>query len=241
MRFGTLCFKIFLLVCLSACQSNWAPVEDKTRPRPVLSGKHTVQDGDTLYSIAWQYGRDFSDLAAINRISPPYVIYPKQTIYLSTSSIPARSRPAVRTVVASTQKSSKNIVSKSNQSTKPVSKWGWPASGNVSEKYGQNGNLGINILGEIGQPVKATAEGEIVYSGEGLKGYGKLIIIRHSGNYLSAYAHNNRILVKEGQQVKVGEKIAEMGRSDSDRVMLHFEIRKNGRPVNPLGYLSQPS
>jgi lipoprotein NlpD len=101
----------------------------------------------------------------------------------------------------------------------------------------QPGKKGIDIAGKTGQPVVAAAEGKVVYSGSGLKGYGKLIIIKHNNNYFSAYAHNKKIMVKEGSWVKRGHKIAELGNTDADRPMLHFEIRRNGKPVNPLSYL----
>jgi lipoprotein NlpD len=96
---------------------------------------------------------------------------------------------------------------------------------------------GIDIVGKAGEPVTASAAGKVVYSGAGLRGYGKLIIIKHNNTYLSAYAHNNKILVKEGQTVAKGQKIGEMGSTDTDLVRLHFEIRKNGKPVDPLKHL----
>ncbi|MDX1334155.1 MAG: peptidoglycan DD-metalloendopeptidase family protein, partial [Gammaproteobacteria bacterium] len=118
-------------------------------------------------------------------------------------------------------------------------RWGWPTTGKVINSYSasQPGKKGIDIAGKSGQPVVAAAEGKVVYSGSGLKGYGKLIIIKHNNNYFSAYAHNKKIVVKEGSWVKRGNKIAELGNTGADRTMLHFEIRRNGKPVNPLGYL----
>lgn len=117
--------------------------------------------------------------------------------------------------------------------------WGWPVNGKVIAGFAdsQNGK-GVDIAGKAGQPVFASASGKVVYSGSGLRGYGKLIIIKHNKTYLSAYAHNSQILVKEGQAVGKGQKIAEMGDSDADRVKLHFEIRRLGRPVDPTKYLS---
>jgi lipoprotein NlpD len=116
--------------------------------------------------------------------------------------------------------------------------WGWPAKGKVVMQFSESTSLkGIDIAGSAGQPVTASASGKVVYAGSGLRGYGKLIIIKHNDAYLSAYAHNRDILVKEGQQVVKGQKIAEMGNTDSDQVKLHFEIRRQGKPVDPLRYL----
>ena len=116
--------------------------------------------------------------------------------------------------------------------------WAWPAKGKVVAGFSEVGNLkGIDISGTAGQPVTASAAGKVVYAGTGLRGYGKLIIVKHNDTYLSAYAHNRDILVKEGQQVGRGQKIAEMGNTDADQVKLHFEIRRQGKPVDPLRYL----
>ncbi|HZQ60806.1 MAG TPA: peptidoglycan DD-metalloendopeptidase family protein, partial [Casimicrobiaceae bacterium] len=116
--------------------------------------------------------------------------------------------------------------------------WVWPATGKLVTGFSDTANLkGIDIAGKAGQPVLASAPGKVVYAGTGLRGYGKLIIIKHNNNYLSAYAHNKEILVKEGQQVQRGQKIAEMGSTDADQVKLHFEIRRLGKPMDPLKYL----
>jgi lipoprotein NlpD len=116
--------------------------------------------------------------------------------------------------------------------------WIWPASGKLVTGGSENPNLkGIDIAGRAGQPVVASAAGKVVYSGTGIRGYGKLIIVKHNATYLSAYAHNQDILVKEGQQVARGQKIAEMGSTDADQVKLHFEIRKHGTPMDPLKFL----
>ena len=117
--------------------------------------------------------------------------------------------------------------------------WGWPAQGKIAANFSDNTNAkGVDIAGKSGQTVVAAASGKVVYSGSGLRGYGKLIIIKHNKTYLSAYAHNNQILVREGQQVVKGQKIAEMGNTDADQVKLHFEIRRLGKPVDPMKYLS---
>jgi lipoprotein NlpD len=117
--------------------------------------------------------------------------------------------------------------------------WAWPAEGAVIGRYSSNSSLnkGIDIAGDLGQPVLAASDGTVVYAGSGLRGYGELLIIKHSDTYVSAYGHNRRLLVREGQKVKAGQVIAEMGSTGTDRVKLHFEIRRNGKPVNPLSYL----
>lgn len=121
-----------------------------------------------------------------------------------------------------------------------VETWIWPANGTLKGRFGEAGGKGIDIVGERNTPVLAAAPGRVVYSGAGLRGYGRLLIIKHPGEYLSAYAHNQEMLVKEGDTVNAGQKIALMGDSDADRVKLHFEIRQYGRPLDPLKYLPTP-
>ncbi|EDT00062.1 peptidase M23B [Burkholderia ambifaria IOP40-10] len=113
----------------------------------------------------------------------------------------------------------------------------WPVRGPLLNGFDDAKNKGVNIGGTSGEPVKAAADGRVVYSGNGLRGYGNLIIIKHDATYLTAYAHNRALMVKEGDAVTKGQKIAEMGNSDADRVMLHFEVRRQGKPVDPLKYL----
>jgi len=120
-----------------------------------------------------------------------------------------------------------------------ASGWSWPANGAVIGLFSSNNSLnkGIDIAGELGQPVFAASDGAVVYAGSGLRGYGELVIIKHNDTYVSAYGHNRRLLVREGQQVKAGQTIAEMGSTGTDRVKLHFEIRRQGKPVDPQQYL----
>lgn len=115
--------------------------------------------------------------------------------------------------------------------------WQWPSNGRVTVPFSDAGNKGLDFGGKSGDPVQAAADGKVVYAGAGLRGYGELVIVKHNATYLSAYAHNRKILVKEGQQVTRGQKIAEMGNTDSDSVKLHFEIRKQGKPTDPMLYL----
>lgn len=115
--------------------------------------------------------------------------------------------------------------------------WMWPSAGRLVSPYSESGNKGLDFAGKAGDPVLAAGDGKVVYAGAGLRGYGELIIVKHNATFLSAYAHNRKILVKEGQQVSRGQKIAEMGSTDADTVKLHFEIRKQGKPVDPAQYL----
>jgi lipoprotein NlpD len=123
--------------------------------------------------------------------------------------------------------------------TAPIKQWIWPVQGTVINKFESKGigNRGLDIAGRRGEPVRAAASGRVVYSGEGLRGYGRLIIIKHNDDFLSAYAHNDKIFVKENELVKAGQKIASMGSSGAERTKLHFEIRLRGKPVDPLNYL----
>ena len=146
-------------------------------------------------------------------------------------------------VVATSPPSSKATTSKQSTSRAtepklgPVSRWGWPSSGKVARKYSSNLHKGVDIQGSRGDPVKASASGVVVYSGTGVKGYGALLIIKHNDQYLSAYGHNDAILVEEGDAIKAGQQIAQMGSSGTDSVKLHFEIRRQGKPVDPLTLL----
>lgn len=190
-------------------------------------GYHTVEQGDTLYSISWRYGLDAKQVAHWNGIARPYTIYPGQRIKLSPSAPSSKSYAKK----AKEKKSKKKVAF-----AKPPGDWRWPVRGKLLQKF-NNKNNGIDIAAKEGTAIIAASAGKVVYAGSGLRGYGNLLIIKHNATYFSAYAHNRRLLVKEGVNVKTGEKIAEIGSSGTDRVKLHFEIRKNGNPVDPLKYL----
>jgi lipoprotein NlpD len=244
----TKCFMLFVI--LSACTSPDIYYNQRFNP-PVYFGTHKVETGDTLYSIAWRYGRDFKELASANNIKSPYVLQVGQKINLELSSVAyeklqdrAKNGPHERRNVTErkqkTDSVNKTTKNKKFNNTNNI-KWGWPHVGLILAKYSTSTqsrkvNKGIDIGGREGDAVKAAAAGEVVYAGNGLLGYGNLIIVNHSKRYLSAYGHNKTILVKEGQQVSKGQKIASMGRAGS-KAMLHFEIRKDGQPVNPEHYL----
>jgi lipoprotein NlpD len=227
-------------------------VTQAARPphRPIAnSGYYRVQPGDTLYAIAWRTDRDFRELARWNRIAAPYTIYAGQQLRLTPPT--TRASTAHRTGNASrhTQTAPPKPAPRTRP-TPPASKpaplpakrnlhWAWPASGKVVSTYKARdpSRKGIKLAGRPGDPVRAAEAGKVVYSGSGLIGYGRLIIVKHNEKYLSAYGHNRRLLVRQGQQVTKGQKIAEFGRSNDGRPLLHFEIRRDGEPVNPQALL----
>jgi lipoprotein NlpD len=180
-------------------------------------------------------------LASINGLRSPYTIKPGQTLRLSSAKT-YRSPPTTRTTTRATTRTTtttrKPAATSSPLDNRKVS-WQWPVHGKLITTFKSNktGRKGIDIAGTEGKAIKAAAAGKVVYSGNGLISYGNLVIIKHNRNYLSAYAHNRRLLVKEGDTIKAGQKIAELGRTGTDSPRLHFEIRKNGKPVNPLQYL----
>ncbi len=247
-----LLFRVFnilsILVILSACSSstNRAPVYDRGSVKPPKSGYHIVASGETLYSIAWRYGIDYKKLAAANGVGRSYTIFPGQKIYLNktvTKQQPRRVASSSSSTKAKTSRSKSTTRSQKKTVVTPVSntslKWRWPAPGRIIARFSSQKSLnkGIDIHGGLGEPVTAAAPGVVVYAGSGIRGYGNLLIIKHSERFLSAYAHNSRLLVKEDGVVKEGQKIAEIGKSGTDRSKLHFEIRRDGKPVDPLRYL----
>lgn len=259
----------------NAAMANKSPREKDWRP-----DSYIVQKGDTLFSIAFNYGFDYHELAESNGIQDPGVISVGQEIRLfpnrartATAVAPAVVKPIeillkdqpklvkypyseaamaqidkvqeqttpVATTVAkveSTAKPGTATEDSADVGEEPALEWGLPTQGKLIGQFSESANRkGIDIAGQLGQPVMASASGKVVYSGSGLRGYGKLIIIKHNNTYLSAYAHNDKVLVKEGQAVSRGQKIAEMGKTDSKEVKLHFEVRRFGKPVDPGKYL----
>jgi lipoprotein NlpD len=196
----------------------------------------TVRKGDTLYAIARQHDMSMQQLASINGLRSPYTIRPGQTLKLQSSSSYGSS-PATSTTPKS--KSTSRAATASLPQDNSSFSWQWPVHGKLITTFKSNktGRKGIDIAGTEGKTIKAAAPGKVVYSGNGLISYGNLVIIKHNRTYLSAYAHNRKLLVKEGDSIKAGQKIAELGKTGTDSPRLHFEIRKNGKPVNPLKYL----
>lgn len=224
--------------------SSSRPVRSSPPPVRVSTPRYgataIVQRGDTIYHIATVNGLTALDLALWNGIPPPYTIHPGQRLRLYPGAAPVvRSTMPPRASTSPSQPpipASSPVVS--TPSNAPFS-WRWPTEGSLVESYasGDPTRQGIDIAGSAGQPVRAAADGVVVYSGSGLVGYGELIIVKHNDQWLSAYGHNRARLVNEGQLVKAGQQIAEMGHSGAARDMLHFEIRYNGKPVDPQAYL----
>jgi len=217
---------------------------------------YKVKRGDTIYSIAWRYSLDFKALASQNGINHNFNIKPGQILKLyprkdpiihssqpldlnnSKELINKKNNKQVRVKVNSQQHSVSNSL---NTEKKSVTKWIWPVKGKLVARYStsRGGNKGIDIQTSGPKAVHAIAAGTVVYSGEGLRGYGKLVIVKHNDNFLSAYAYNSAIKVKEKTRVKVGQVIADTGIKGLHKNRLHLEIRFKGKPVNPLIYLKQ--
>ncbi len=242
----TIAASIFVMM-MAACGSSEVVRQGAARtPQRVVSQPKygatvAVQRGDTLYRIAVNNRISPLDLALWNGIAPPYTIYPGQRLRLYPSSgsmrAPVASQPSRRPPASAAPRPAPPPVVRAPAAS-PVA-WRWPADGELIGRYvsGEATRQGIDIAGNSGQAVRAAGDGVIVYSGSGLVGYGELIIVKHNDAWLSAYGHNRARLVNEGQLVKAGQQIAEMGRSGAARDMLHFEIRYNGKPVDPLRYL----
>lgn len=315
--------RVWWVVCMglataSCSTTHVAPIKDMTRGGAAAGapgnpatganaehrGIHIVQKGDTLYSIALQYGLDYRELAAWNHLGDLNHIRVGQSLFVTAPAVIANTSShdanvdtsgtavaeplaAPPTIVTTEALPAGNVIMQPQAVKLPYSKaalaqiakldngqqqpvpsqsagnssgvaanvsagnnpktandsgidWMWPANGPLLARFGNgNADKGIDIGGKRGEPIYAAAAGKIVYSGAGLHGYGKLVIIKHNAVYLTAYAHNDQLLVKEGQTVTRGQKIAEMGDSDASRVELHFEIRQMGKPVDPLIFLPE--
>ncbi|MBA3772289.1 MAG: peptidoglycan DD-metalloendopeptidase family protein [Ramlibacter sp.] len=244
-----------------------AIVADAPKPLPGAEnagkpGYYTVRQGDTLIRISLDSGQNWRDIARWNNIDNPNVIEVGQVLRVipPVGSVPdvVATRPvapasavpgaATPTVAASAPRTAASapVASTPPTNTAPAASageddvpWAWPtaAGAAVLAGFDEQRNKGLDIAGKSGDPVLASADGRVVYAGAGLRGYGNLIILKHNNTFLSAYAHNQALFVKEDQTVRKGQKIAEMGSSDADRVKLHFEIRRQGKPVDPAKYL----
>ena len=211
------------------------PAQSSVPARVPASGIHVVQPGQNLFKIAWRYGLDWQDVAAWNGLGDGSRIYPGQKIRLSP---PASGGSSSRASATGGSGASSGRTA-STRVVPPPKGWRWPVDGALLWKFGQSRRnpTGIGIGGRDGAEVRAAAGGTVVYSGGGLIGYGQLIILKHNDSYLSAYGHNRALRVREGESVKAGQVIALMGRGPGDKPLLHFEIRRQGKPVDPLGYL----
>ena len=312
-----------LALFLAACESNPpAPVIDHApqtkpappAPKPVSSkpaeakpttnkdwrpDSYIVKKGDTLFSIALQFGYDYKEIAAANNIAEPYpirigqklsftslnakvpptegkpaaaesddgvIVSPIKTESAGTPSATAiKPAPSAVTPVLSEPKAMREayslealnrksaLISAKPNDAKPADanptdiktadeenlNWAWPTQGRVMANFNEASNKGIDIGGSLGQSINAAASGKVIYAGSDLRGYGKLVIIKHNKIFLSVYAHNSKIIVKEGQTIAAGQKIAEMGNTDANAVKLHFEIRHQGKSVDPMKYMPQ--
>lgn len=241
-------------VLLAGCASNstHAPVSDRSSgvagATAPAQGTYVVRAGDTLYKIAQDHGMDVSKLAQLNGITNPGQLAIGQTLRLDSGTpTPATTAPVAATPVPVTNGTTTPGVSEGTAATEPETSaarasdaglvsWAWPANGKIIQGFNSN-TKGIDIEGATGSPVLAAADGKVMYAGNGVRGLGNLILLGHSDGFITAYAHNQSLLVKTGASVKKGARIATIGQSDTTSPRLHFEIRRRGTPVNPLSYL----
>lgn len=234
-------------------RSASATSELASAPLPAApDGFYRVRRGDTLIGISLDHGAAWRDIATWNQIENPNLIEVDQLLRVRPPAAPAkqiasapRAEPKLesKTTVQSINPPTASPTSNPVATAKPVAAetmtLAWPGKGQVITQFADPGYKGIAIAGVEGDPVSAAGDGRVVYSGNGLRGYGNLVIVKHDGDFLTAYAHNKSILVSEGQTVKRGQKIAELGKTDSDIPKLHFEVRRAGKPVDPLKFLAQ--
>ena len=234
--------------------STSSGVDVKSLPGAENAGKpgyYTIKPGDTLIKVGLEHGQSWKDIARWSNLDNPNVIEVGQVVRVvppgrdvASSSSSSSGRGVAPVVVGSgSTAASSTTPAPTPTPTAPAAKGAddvdfiWPASGSLIAGFDESRNKGYDISGKAGDPVIAAADGRVVYAGAGLRGYGNLIILKHNNTYLTAYAHNQSLLVKEDQSVKKGQKIAEMGSTDADRVKLHFEVRRQGKPVDPSRYL----
>ncbi len=251
---------LFALSLLSGCGLHIDYFQTETpahRPAPIetrdtdkhlsQSGSHTVQRGDTLYAIARRYQRSVASIAAWNHLQSPYTLHPGQTLRVTPAAPPpslVNSTPAVDQTP--TRRVAPNYQGHTQQSTRSAQtscatsqgQWQWPSRGQTETTFTRTGRRGLNIFGQLNQPVLAAASGQVIYSGQGVNGYeSSLIIIQHSPTWLSVYSHTRNRRVSSGQSVNSGQPIADMGLDLQRRAVLHFELSCHEKTVNPLQYL----
>ena len=254
-------FSVLVLLFLAACTSSWkAPVSSYSHspqrsahtsqklPKKINGRFYKVQPGDTLYSIAWRTGHDWQTLARWNNLKSPHNIYvgqivrvvPREKKVVNNTQV-VKKKTVNKTVKPDSRSTEKKVASKTKTKSAYKNKlyWRWPVNGRLLKTYkrGDVTRKGIVVSGKTGQSILAAESGKVVYSGSGLIGYGQLIIIKHNNKYLSAYGYNSKLLVKEGDWVTKGQKIALMGNNNNAKPALHFEIRRNGDPINPVAVL----
>ena len=246
---------LMVVLVLSACGGGasrggvQAPIQKVGVASPSSSGfkqgahlrTRLVKSGETLHTIAFEMGVDIHDLVAWNGVSDKSRIRAGQTLLIEPPAAPigeagmanrAPDRPAGAQVPVSP------LAPMAKVPVAVASGWIWPVKGQVTRGFDpRKGSKGLDIVAAEGMPVNAAAAGEVVYAGDGLRGYGNLIILKHNATTLSAYAHQSRLIVSEGQQVLRGQPIGEVGSTDAERIKLHFQIREFGKPVDPRTYL----
>lgn len=223
-----------------------APTSTATVPTP--PGYYRVKRGDTVLRIALDQGQSYRDIVRWNNLTDPNLIEVDQLLLVRPPAGKMTVKPLTSAATAATppkmadQRMAEPAAEPKLEAVKPDApppgiRLSWPAKGKVVEDFIDGKNKGIDIAGKLGDPIQAAGDGRVVYAGNSLRGYGNLVIVKHDNTYLTAYAHNRNLLVKEGDTVRKGQKIAEMGDTDANSVRLHFELRVNGKPVDPLPFL----
>jgi lipoprotein NlpD len=225
-----------------------APASTPTAIVPTPPGYYRVKRGDTLLRIALDQGQSYRDIVRWNNLSDPNLIEVDQLLLVRppASAMTVKPLSSAATTPApqkmADQRMAEPAAEPKLEAVKPDApapgiRLSWPAKGKVVEDFMDGKNKGIDIAGKLGDPIQAASDGRVVYAGNSLRGYGNLVIVKHDNTYLTAYAHNRNLLVKEGDAVRKGQKIAEMGDTDANSVRLHFELRVDGKPVDPLPFL----
>lgn len=239
-------------VVLSGCASK-PQINNATR-YAAAPNYYTVRTGDTLSGIAARYGLSYISVAEMNDIAAPYRIYVGQSLRLKKGSAPRTTNTQAMTQSAPIQRQKIDLPTANTQTVKPVTpvttptvsassassslRWVKPSNGPIISKFDSASNVkGIRYSGNVGDPIYAAADGQVVYAADGLKEYGNLVLVKHVDGYITAYAHNNKMLVKSGQNVTAGQKIAEMGSTGTTRTMLEFQVRLDGKPIDPAKIL----
>ncbi|PJX23873.1 peptidase [Advenella sp. S44] len=240
-KFPVLVGSLVLAATLAGCgTSSRAPVSElgSASRAPAGPGEYIVKRGDTLYKISRANNVSVSQLMSMNNLSSPSLEVGQRLRVSSTASAsPTATDSSVAGSATPSAAGSGSAATPAPASDATSVSWGWPVGSSKILTAFSSSTRGIDIEGKLGDPVSAAAAGTVSYVGNGLRGLGNLILISHSNGFISAYAHNSKLLVKNGQKVTKGQKIAEVGQSDTSSPRLHFEIRRRGQPVNPLSYL----